>query len=204
MLFSVQVVYISLIVSLLHLDVLVFGQFMFHRPIVVGPLVGILFGIPEYGLLMGVIFELIYISVIPVGIKIPPDATTAVSFSVMCYKFSSGCIVIPLAIGILAGFLYKRLDLFTRSLNSMVISWVDTAEEETIIKRINMLIWYGLVSTYLKTVLFYLIVFPVASYFTVNLCRFVSQYQIYQNIVNLTVILPSIGIGVVLSYFIEK
>lgn len=202
--FSLEIVFISILVSFIHLDTLVFGQFLIHRPIVVGPLVGFLVGIPQEGLLMGLIFELIYISVIPVGIKIPPDATAAVSFSVLCYKFSSGCVIIPIIFGILTGFLYKFVDLLTRSFNSMVISWIDTAKNGVIIKRVNLLVLYGVVTTYLRSLLFYLIVFPVISYLTVTICKLFSQCKIYNSLVNLSLILPAVGIGIVLSHFTEK
>lgn len=204
MLFSLQIIYISLLISIIHLDVLVFGQFLLHRPIVVGPLIGFLLGIPQDGLVIGIIFELIYTSIIPVGIKVPPDATVAVAFSVMCYKFSGGCMVIPIIFGILCGFLYKYIDLFTRSLNSMVISWVDTANETTIVKRINLLIVYGLVTTYFKSLLFYLTVFPIASYLTMTICKLLSHCKFYHDLINLTFILPAVGVGIVLSHFTEK
>ncbi|MCS7228207.1 MAG: PTS sugar transporter subunit IIC, partial [Endomicrobia bacterium] len=187
---------VILIVSLAHLDVLTIGQFMIHRPIVVGPLTGILLGIPEYGVLTGVIFELIYISVIPVGIKVPPDATASVVFTMISYSYNKECYILSLIFGIIVGIIYKSMDLFSRSVNSMVLNWVDTAKNDVLVKRINLLVVYGIITTYLKTILFYLILFPVMQYIINVICRLLYNFSVLRNIdVDLIYILPAIGIG---------
>ncbi len=192
---------IALITSIFHLDTLVFGQFMLHRPIVVGPLVGVLLGIPQYGLLIGCILELVYLSSIPVGVKVPPDATTSVVCAIVCYKLTNGWVVFSIVVGIILGLLYKNMDLLTRSINSMVINWVDNAKDDDVITRINLLVVYGLVSTYLKSVLFYLLVFPLINFVIRSIDKMGIKTLLSSNLVY---ILPAIGIGIALSHFVEK
>lgn len=200
---SLEFLFVALVASVVQLDVLVFGQFMIHRPVVVGPIIGWLLGIPQYGLLIGIISELIYISVIPVGIKVPPDATVSTVFTVMSYKLTGGCLSTSILIGIIIGILYKQLDLFTRSISSMVLGWVDTAKDEVLIRRINLLVVYGIVTTYIKTLLFYLIMFPVVSYGLLKFCKFAIPILI--NIEkSLIYILPAIGIGIGMSHLTER
>lgn len=127
MITELQFLIISLIMSVFHLDTLVFGQFMVYRPIVVGPFLGFLVGIPQYGVLIGCIFEIVYLSMVPVGIKIPPDVTASTICSIVSYKLSNGCMVFSLIVGVIAGIIYKQIDLLARSFNSMVINWVDNA-----------------------------------------------------------------------------
>jgi len=201
MITDLQFLVISLITGVLHLDTLVFGQFMIHRPIVVGPLIGVLIGVPQYGVLIGCILELVYLSLIPVGIKIPPDTTTTTVCSIIIYKLTNGWIVFSLIVGIILGVIYKYIDLFTRSLNSMVINWVDNAKDDVVIKRINLLVVYGIVSTYLKSVMFYLLIFPIINFvirsiYKIGLPTIVSFELVY--------ILPAIGIGIGLAHFVEK
>ena len=200
MITEIQFLLISLISSVFHLDSLVFGQFMFHRPIVVGPLLGFLISVPQYGVLFGCMLELVFLSLIPVGIKVPPDATTATVVSLVCFKLSNGNIVASLIIGMLLGIIYKYLDLLTRSLNSMVINWVDNAKDDVITTRINLLVVYGIVVTYLRSVLFYLILFPLLNVIMKN----INKICLITNINDLVYILPAIGIGFGLAHFVEK
>jgi len=201
MITEIQFLLISLIASVFHLDTLVFGQFMFHRPIIVGPLIGILIGTPQYGVLMGCILELVYLSLIPVGIKVPPDVTSTTVCSLVSYKLSNGNLFFSLILGILLGILYRYIDLLTRTLNSMVINWVDNAKDEVVTTRINLLVVYGIVSTYFRSVLFYLLVFPLLNFFMKNIDK-IGLRMLFSS--ELIYILPAIGIGISISHFVEK
>ncbi|WP_172399696.1 PTS sugar transporter subunit IIC [Geothermobacter hydrogeniphilus] len=50
-------------------------QIMLSRPLVAGSLLGWLLGVPESGLLIGALCELLWLSRMPVGAAIPPDDT---------------------------------------------------------------------------------------------------------------------------------
>jgi PTS system mannose-specific IIC component/fructoselysine and glucoselysine-specific PTS system IIC component len=64
---------LSLVLALLSLDISAVGQFMVARPIVVGPVIGMLTGHFELGLGMGALIELIWIGDVPVGAHLPLD-----------------------------------------------------------------------------------------------------------------------------------
>jgi mannose/fructose/N-acetylgalactosamine-specific phosphotransferase system component IIC len=64
---------LSLLLALLSLDVTAIGQFMVSRPIVVGPLVGLVAGHPELGLTLGALIELLWIADVAVGSHLPMD-----------------------------------------------------------------------------------------------------------------------------------
>lgn len=201
---SLQFIIISLIASLIHLDVLVFGEFMIHRPIVVGPIIGFLLGAPEYGVLIGLIFELFYLSFVAVGVDIPPDSTSSTVFAVVCYKFASRCLPISIVFGLLVGVLYKYMDIHTRFFNSIILSWIDTSKNEFLISRINLSIIYGLVITYFKTLLFYLLSFPLLNYIVLRLCELAGNNNLFLDELKIVYILPSIVIGIGLNFFISR
>lgn len=201
MILSLNFLFLALVSGLIHLDTLVLGKFMFSRPIVCGVIVGYLTGSVANGLLLGAIFELLYISIIPVGIKIPPDSTTATIFSVVCSQITR-CLALGVLLGVLVGWIYKYIDIFFRSTNSMMLSWVDNAKAELVVQRVNFLVLYGLVSSYLKTVLFYLIFFPVVGSIAVLMCKTLTELNLVTN--DLIYLLPSIGVGIGLSHFTER
>ncbi len=73
---------ISLLLAFLSLDATAVGQFMVSRPIVVGPLVGLLTGQPSLGLQMGALIELIWIGEVAVGAHLPMDLLMLTGVSV--------------------------------------------------------------------------------------------------------------------------
>ena len=52
------------------------GVFHFNRPIIVGPLVGLVLGDLQTGIILGATFESVFLGVIAVGGSVPADATT--------------------------------------------------------------------------------------------------------------------------------
>jgi len=76
-----QLVWAGALYALLSLDQIAVGQLMFSRPIVVGPILGWFLGDPVLGLLVGVIVELTWVHVIPVG-HWPIDTTAMAGLSV--------------------------------------------------------------------------------------------------------------------------
>ena len=73
---------VSLLMALISLDVSAVGQFMFSRPIVIGPLVGWICGVPQIGLELGALIELIWIADVAVGAHLPMDLSVLAGISV--------------------------------------------------------------------------------------------------------------------------
>ncbi len=67
------------LVSLIELDVVQVGQTMLSRPLVLGMLLGLGFGDPRLGLLLGAYIELLSVDDLPMGDKIPLNATVALA-----------------------------------------------------------------------------------------------------------------------------
>ncbi len=57
------------------LDRMAISQFMISRPIVAGPLAGLVLAEPFIGLMVGMLIELLWLGRLPVGATIPPDDT---------------------------------------------------------------------------------------------------------------------------------
>lgn len=72
-----SVLKISLLGGLIYLDRTAVLQIMISRPIVIGPILGMILGNPQLGLKMGVILELLWLNMLPIGSNIPPDDSFA-------------------------------------------------------------------------------------------------------------------------------
>lgn len=89
--------------ALLELDVQSVGQWMLHRPIVLGPLLGLMTGQWELGAAMGVTLELLYADALPIGSWIPPNAAVATGSSLILSSMQDlppgACLLAGLAMG---------------------------------------------------------------------------------------------------------
>lgn len=72
-----------LALALTELDAVHAGQFMISRPIVFGPIFGFLFGQPDAGVLLGVLFEFFSLEDFPVGANIVPSATLSAGAAIL-------------------------------------------------------------------------------------------------------------------------
>ncbi len=72
---------VAVVAGILEWDIYGWGHTMISRPLVAGPIMGLVLGDVHTGLLIGASIEMIYLGVIPVGAAVPPDATTAAAIS---------------------------------------------------------------------------------------------------------------------------
>ena len=67
--------FVSLLGGIFVSDATAIGQLMVSRPIFCGPVIGLLLGDFVTGLYVGILMELLWISVVPLGNSVPPDST---------------------------------------------------------------------------------------------------------------------------------
>ena len=89
----------SLVAILCGLDRTAALQLMLSRPIVAGPLAGLVLGEPLIGLQVGMLVELLWLGRLPVGASIPPDDTQiAIGGTFLSVAFSSPDFATPVTI----------------------------------------------------------------------------------------------------------
>ncbi|MCD6413365.1 MAG: PTS sugar transporter subunit IIC [Elusimicrobia bacterium] len=124
-----QIFLAAALVGVLSSDTITIGQFMFSRPVVVGPLVGLVFGNPYIGFIVGVCVELIWIRVIPVGVSVPPDSAITAAVSAAAGSYAMGkfgvdvysAIIVSLSFAIPCGILFKMAEIKIRHRNSLLV-----------------------------------------------------------------------------------
>jgi mannose/fructose/N-acetylgalactosamine-specific phosphotransferase system component IIC len=99
------------LVAVVELDVVQVGQTMISRPLVMGPLLGLLFGEPRIGLALGLITEFLSLDDVPVGNRLPLNATVAVAAALLMTcspRPLHPAMALPL--GLAAGWMHQRLE----------------------------------------------------------------------------------------------
>lgn len=117
----------GVIYALLALDHIAVGQFMVSRPLVIGPLLGWYWGDPETGLLAGIIVEILWVQVIPVG-HFPLDLTSMAAFSVTWGVTLGGGsragVVVAFLVAIPAAMVIRAVNVVFRREMSRFTPWV--------------------------------------------------------------------------------
>ncbi len=112
---------ITLIAMFGHLEDFL-GTSLLSRPLVLGPLVGLVLGDMTQGIIIGATLELIFMGNIKVGAAIPPDVISGgvlgTAFAIMSGKGPEIALAIAVPVSILAEMLISGLFVFRPMFNS--------------------------------------------------------------------------------------
>ncbi|MGM0441591.1 MAG: PTS sugar transporter subunit IIC [Elusimicrobiota bacterium] len=189
-------------------DSTVVGQFMISRPIFSGPLIGFLTGDIISGLLIGMLMELIWITVIPMGGAIPADSTVVTVLATYFSNSSSiptgkSYMVFLVLMLVPVGILFKKLDILHRARNLYFVKNVEKKCKERNFSYINRATYLSAAFFIFKAFLFlgsvmYIgqIIIPVLFSWLPGLLKDSFNFLFY--------IIPSVGLGTSATIFIFK
>jgi PTS system mannose-specific IID component len=128
---------ISLIVIFGHLEDF-FGAALLSRPLVLGPLVGLVLGDITQGVIIGATLELIFMGNIKIGAAIPPDVITGgvlgTAFAIISGKGPAIALAIAVPVSIMAEMVISGLFVLRPMLNSRFNRFAEMAEFKKIEK----------------------------------------------------------------------
>lgn len=193
-----QALLVSCVVWLGFLDRAMLSMFL-YRPLVVGPLVGIILGDLRTGLEVGVTIELMFLAVIWVGSAIPPDETMSTAIAAALAIAAGGRIdvgiaaALPIAvIGQMARYFRHTIFLFTNRRLEVAVEKLNTGG---IIR--NATLWPSLINWFLFGLPTFL-----AVYFGADAVQAIINFVPQQVITGITVgggMIGAVGIAQLLS-----
>lgn len=154
-----EIILISCVGGLLCLD-RVFIQAMISRPIVVAPVIGVILGHPNVGLVIGAIIELLWIDRIPIGIYIPPNDSVAAALATSTAILAGGSqgeiprevIALAVLLAIPFGVLARRIDIQIVESNNLLSDQALEAAKALDIRAIERKTYFGLAKVFLAYV----------------------------------------------------
>lgn len=135
---AIKILLSSALTGLLGLDSVQAGQFLFSRPAFVGPLLGWLNGCPLEGARIGILLEMLYIDIIPVGGVVPPNGTAAAAAGVLAHSAAGLSPALAFFIGAAAGAGYSPVESWLRTARS---AWNPLIEEQVKAGDFNISRW---------------------------------------------------------------
>ena len=107
-----------------------FGSLYINRPIVLGPLVGLVLGDVTQGLIIGANLELFFMGAVSIGAYIPPDSIVggilATAFAISTGNSTEAAIALAMPIGLISLAVGNFLNVF----NSVILRFTDRYAEE--------------------------------------------------------------------------
>ncbi len=133
----------ALLSGILRWDSRVFGQCLTDTPLVVGVLVGLIFGDPAKGLIIGATLQLMFMGIVGIGGATPPDsmvgAVVATVFAIQSGLDTEKVVALAMPIAILG----QAFGILCRVINARFNPIVDKAAIEGDEKKIENSLWAG-------------------------------------------------------------
>lgn len=159
---------LSIVGSFIALDKYAFGEFGISQPLISGTIIGALYGDVGTGIFLGAILQLICLGGLPIGTEIPPDAQTAGivgcgSYFILLSANAPGhALLIATLLAFLTSIFGGATDITLRHLHDRLLQRFQHDEE-----RLYLYHFAGLLTSFLRTFLIFLIVFITVSLITV-------------------------------------
>ena len=203
-----ELMLVALIGAVLSLDSHAVAQVMVSRPLVCGALVGLLFGDPAIGLLIGVLLELVWIGKLPIGISIPSDITLpTVTAVVLSIHLKAAGVVYPAIMAILLalpfGFLSSLVDRFNREMMTVFARRVESRLVRGRERVLDLAIYGGLAFRLLTFFLVYFTTLRLQFLVAPHIAALPSFY--YEDALEaLQWLIPAVGLAAALRRFTAR
>ncbi|MBI1769556.1 MAG: PTS system mannose/fructose/sorbose family transporter subunit IID [Bacteroidetes bacterium] len=179
------------------------GTTLLNRPLVLGPLVGLVLGDFNQGIVIGATLELIFMGNIKVGAAIPPDVITGgvlgTAFAIISGKGPAVALALAVPISILAEMVVSGLFIFRAGFNKKFTEYAEEGD-------CNKLQWLHIASGLLKPLLMGLITFLTLQLGADVMKSFLDRIPEWVN-TGLQVagnMLPALGFALLMSVMFNK
>lgn len=194
---------IALIVGLVYLARRIAGDPQLERPIILGPIVGLIAGDFQTGLIVGGTLELVFIGAATFGGTAPPNVAIGSAVGTALAIGSGNGTEAALVLAVPAAVLGTFCELFAKTVCSFLVHRADSAAADGNGRTILAVIWIGNIVHFLS----YAVPTFFALYFGSGAVeRFIGSLsdQVLDAMNTGAAILPAVGFGILLSVLFNK
>lgn len=134
---------VSLVAALVYMESRIGGQHMLDRPIIIGPLVGIIMGDPITGLIIGGQLELVWMGLVGIGTSTPPDVVVGSALATALAIRTGASYETTLALAIPISLLAQVGSIGVCILNTTFAHWADTCADRRDYRGVEIANWMG-------------------------------------------------------------
>lgn len=198
-----QALLIALVVGLAYLARRIGGDPQIERPIILGPIVGLILGDLETGLVVGGTLELVFIGAATFGGTAPPNVAIGAAVGTALSIASGQGVETALVAAVPAAVLGTFCELFAKTVCSFLVHRADAAAAQGRGRTILIVIWIGNAIHFLAYFVPTFLVLYLGSSALESVLAGLSQNV--QNALNASAaLLPAVGFGILLSVLYNK
>lgn len=193
-----MVLLVSMICGLAYLSRRVLGDCQFERPIVLGPLVGLLMGDVSTGLTVGATLELVFMGAQAIGGSVPSNVAIASVLGTAVAVSSGTGLENALLVAIPAAVVCSTFEVLGKTVCSLLCPAIDKCVEKGNTKGISAIVWVGNLIHFL---IYFMPTF-LALYFGVEVITTLSSAipgNVMAGIKAIGALLPALGFGLLLN-----
>jgi mannose/fructose/N-acetylgalactosamine-specific phosphotransferase system component IIC len=198
-----SVLIVSLITGLAYLQRRMLGDCQLERPIVLGPLIGLLLGDLSAGLQVGASLELVFMGAQAIGGSVPSNVAIASALGTAVSISSGSGLEGALMVAIPTAVVASSFELFAKTVCSFLAHGVDKYAESGSSKGISMLVMVGNLIHFLAYFMPTFLALYFGSSFITNITTAIPG-NIMRGITAVGTLLPALGFGMLLSNLSTK
>lgn len=198
-----QALLIALIVGGAYLARRIAGDPQLERPIVLGPIIGLIMGDLATGVVVGGTLELVFIGAAPIGGTAPPNVAIGSAVSTAIAISAGQGAEVALALAVPAAVLGTFCELFAKTVCSVLVHRADAAVDTGRAGPILVVLWTGNAIHFLA----YAVPTFFALYFGASAVEGIADAvtgPIEAALKSAAAILPAVGFGILLSVLFNK
>ena len=147
-----EIFILAILGGFLSLDATAVGQTLISQPLLAGPIIGLILGDVQTGLLVGTLLQLIWISRLPVGGANPSLGTALLGIFtaglVIIYQgggIQPGLLPVAIFLGTMVGFLAQKGETILNRLDDCLIHWTERLVQQSKLWGIEVINWVSLI-----------------------------------------------------------
>lgn len=199
----IKAIFVGIIAAFGILDSRILGDNMFGRPIIIGPLVGLVLGDIQTGIIVGGTLELIFIGAVQVGASSTGDVVTAAALGTSFAIMSNQGPAVALTLAVPVALLADRFGDLARIINTPLIHRADKYAELGDIKGIERMHKIGYLVFFANGFFPTFIMLLLGSAFMNTLINAMPQWLL-DGLLSGALLLPAIGFSLLMQMMLSK
>ena len=200
---SFQALLIAVVVGLAYLARRIGGDPGLERPIVLGPIVGLILGDLHTGIVVGGSLELVFLGASPIGGSVPPNVAIGAAIGTALAVGSGSGVQTALVTAVPAAIVGTFFELFAKTVCSFLVHRADQAADRGSGRSIMAVVWTGNAVHFLAYAIPSFLVLQFGSSVIQSLLTGLNEH-VQAALNTAAALLPAVGFAILLSVLYNK
>lgn len=198
----IQAILIGLVGYFTTIDERYFGASMMNRPIIIGPVVGLILGDVHTGILIGASLEAMFIGIVTIGAALPPDVGVASTIATALAMKSGAGTDVAVALAMPFAVLAQGLNMLAFTINSFTVSKGRSAIKRRDLSAYHRWFFFPLIVRFPSAILTFVVVYfganATQSFVHIIPDKIMTSFSVASGL------LPAVGFAMLINGMLDK